>query len=896
MISIFMNGENKTHQIKTWEICYNNHYKLLELTCHFPSGKRYTLPLSKCEVIPTKEIQDDALLFVDGHLIVKKIEKAIKYGEKYTIIYYQDDNEPDIIPDNRVEIISGKNTKIKKVFDYFKQVIDNRVESANEKNKSIIENIQRQFNKISVDRNMVLYAYCAGINQKRKPPKNFIYPFGINQSQLVAVEKAFSSQISVIEGPPGTGKTQTILNIIANILLQNKSVAILSHTNSAVENIYEKLTKVELDYIVAKLGSSDKRSVFFAQSCEIDFSQPQDSITLDLIQDQFNTLKNYLEAKNKVALIKSHIDELTIEKNYLQQWQRENSIEEVDISKYPLFKKRATKLLVHLKHLAQRRISIKDRIQLFFYYKILRTKFINNWKKRNALFYTIQLIYYTNKLHENNELLKKYQQILEQNKFDELLSNLTHNSMQYLKNHLNQNIDPKETYTAQNYQHNFASFIKRYPIIGSSSHSIINSIGYGSQIDYLIIDEASQQDIIPALLGFSCTKNVIIVGDRKQLPHIPTKLNIPSPVDCYDCEKYSLLDSVICLFQKNIPVTLLKEHYRCHPKIIQFCNKQFYDNQLIPMTEDKGENALILITTALGNHTRNFSNLRELDSIKKVCLEELNDDNTGFIAPYNNQVNLSEEHLPEALMKATTHKFQGKECDNIIFSTVLDKKQSSEKNLNFVDDPCLVNVAVSRAKNRFILVTGNNVFTKNNQSIAALIGYIKYYAKDEQIHDSPVISAFDLLYDEYDKSLETFKLTLNPKDSKFISEQIIVKILYQIFSNDKYKNITFHREILLNQLVASKNNMFDQDQKNYIKNGASVDVVLYSKTDKSPFAAIEVDGGEHENSKQKKRDKLKNEILKQVGIPLLRIKTIESDIENKMTVFIDEILFPKQSN
>ncbi|WP_376767457.1 AAA domain-containing protein [Paludibacterium denitrificans] len=37
--------------------------------------------------------------------------------------------------------------------------------------------------------------------------------------------------------------------------------------------------------------------------------------------------------------------------------------------------------------------------------------------------------------------------------------------------------------------------------------------------------------------------------------------------------------------QGHAAQTLLKEHYRCHPRIIQFCNQQFYDNALVPMTQ-----------------------------------------------------------------------------------------------------------------------------------------------------------------------------------------------------------------------------------------------------------------------------------------------------------------------
>src|SRR3546814_20479029 len=96
---------------------------------------------------------------------------------------------------------------------------------------------------------------------------SFIYPCGVNESQLKAVENAFTSQISLIEGPPGTGKTQTILNIIANIVIRGKTVAILSNNNTAVKNVYEKLDKVGLGYLIAKLRSVENKKKIGRASC-----------------------------------------------------------------------------------------------------------------------------------------------------------------------------------------------------------------------------------------------------------------------------------------------------------------------------------------------------------------------------------------------------------------------------------------------------------------------------------------------------------------------------------------------------------------------------------------------------------------------------------------------------
>lgn len=84
---------------------------------------------------------------------------------------------------------------------------------------------------------------------------------GPNSSQFTAVESN-GEQISIIEGPPGTGKTQTILNIIANIVKNGKTVAVVSNNNSATENVYEKLKKYDLDFLCARLGKSSNKLDF----------------------------------------------------------------------------------------------------------------------------------------------------------------------------------------------------------------------------------------------------------------------------------------------------------------------------------------------------------------------------------------------------------------------------------------------------------------------------------------------------------------------------------------------------------------------------------------------------------------------------------------------------------
>ncbi|MBM0208988.1 AAA domain-containing protein [Pseudomonas syringae group genomosp. 3] len=892
MVSIYMCGEDKTRQISDWVIKKNGKGEF-RLTCHYPSQKTYSRPLGDCKVDPTREVKGMLLLRTGGH-VLSPIEKALVYGEKYALVQFPGSPDSYLFHMDNIEFVSPTSITDEPIFTYFRSVAAARVNNAadDEQKKGIAENVDRQMGTLSLSPATALNAYCKGQPVQQDSPGNFIFPFGLNESQLKAVEQAFSSQISLIEGPPGTGKTQTILNIIANILLQGKTVAVVSNNNAAVKNVYEKLGKCGLDYLVARLGNKENRETFFAERSLRPSVDPESepAPAMEDIQGVLQRLRRYLSARNAVAQLQIEINELEIERHYLVQWQQDNGIVPVH-DRYKLSPQKTTDLMAYLPHIPSDRIRIKDRIELLFNFRILRTGKLNDRGKRMSAFYSLQLDYYDKVLQKKKRELSAHEEALRIGNFNALLEELTSSSMRHLKHHLDLHISPNDDFDIT-YRNHLDAFVKRYPVIGSSTHSIVNSLGGKAVLDYVIIDEASQQDIVPGVLALSCAKNLIIVGDRKQLAHIPEKLGLEAPAPWYDCETYSLLDSCVGVFGDSIPMTLLKEHYRCHPRIIQFCNQQFYDNQLVPMTQDAGEQSLTLLVTAKGNHTRNNSNLRELDSLLAVLDgsgESIweGEDGRGFIAPFKNQATLSGSCLPADFINDTVHKFQGRECDEIVFSTVLDKHKSPER-LSFVDDARMVNVAVSRAKNRFTLVTGDGVFKAGNGHIAALIRYMEYYAEDGHIHRAPVISAFDLLYKEYDRSQERLNKRLRPDDSPFKSEQIVAQILREALAQEARQSIMFHREVLLIQLASAAGASFTEREREFMNNGSCCDFVLYFKVGKRPLGVIEVDGGHHNDLVQIERDTVKNSILEKCGIPLLRLRTIESHIEEKIAAFVDQ--------
>ncbi|MFP1824901.1 AAA domain-containing protein [Lonsdalea quercina] len=902
MISIQMGGKDKTAEIANWSI-WSDRDEGLQLRCTDFNKETTQHPLCDCNISPVREL-GEMFLTKAGSAIVTPIAKATIYGERYAVVYYTDADKPYVYKLESISFVAPTAMKNTPVFRYFMAVANARQDRADCKSdREIAANVVRQLEKLPARADTALEAYCTARNKTLAEGKGLIYPFGVNESQLKAVEQAFRAQVSVIEGPPGTGKTQTILNILANILLRGQTVAVLSNNNAAVDNVYEKLEKYGLGHVIAKLGNQDNRKDFFANLPSRPTSEPEPAPTLNEIQTMLARLKEHLHNHNREAQLQVERDELMIERRYLHQWQAESGVRAVaSLDKYGLSPRKIADLMAYLAYLGEQRIRLKARIELLFNFRIFRARPFIQGDTRLSVFYALQLHYYDKALQEKDAELRACRASLESVNFTAALEELKRASMCLLKQHLHGLPRVLDSFDDKTYRKRFDAFVQRFPILGSGTHSIVNSIAPGAVLDYVIIDEASLQDIVPGILALGCAKNLIVVGDNRQLAHIPVALGLEAPAEAYDCERYSLLDSCIKVFKQALPRTLLKEHYRCHPRIIQFCNQQFYDNELVPMTkEGKGEAPLRLVVTAKGNHTRQNTNLRELDSLLKLLEDEgeavgVDGDGRGFIAPFRAQVDLSGTCLPTDFVKDTVHKFQGRECDEIVFSTVLDKKRYNQdpKRLHFVDDPRMINVAVSRSKHRFTLVTGDEVFTGNKGHLAALMRYIAYYAQDEQIVRAPVVSAFDLLYREYDQSLARLNARLRPEDSRYKSEQIVAQRLREALSDPSCRALLCHDQVKLNQIISPGVPDLTERERAFMAR-ASCDFVIYYKVGKTPLGVIEVDGGSHDRPDQAARDALKNGILSKGGIPILRLRTIESRIEERIADFIGRWASPVRS-
>ena len=207
---------------------------------------------------------------------------------------------------------------------------------------------------------------------------------------------------------------------------------------------------------------------------------------------------------------------------------------------------------------------------------------------------------------------------------------------------------------------------------------------------------------------------------------------------------------------------------------------------------------------------------------------------------------------------------------------------------SFSDDPNLLNVAISRAKQRFCLVVSGNEQPKDC-NISDLLAYIEY--NDCTVSESNIHSIFDLLYDSYADARKEY-LKKHKRISEYDSENLTYALLERVLNGNiayNYLGIVCHQP--LRQLLRDFSLLNDEDKSYAMHPATHIDFLLYNRVSKQPVLAIETDGYNYHKAgtTQSLRDNKKDRILETYGIPLLRLSTIGSEeqqrIEAKLTEY-----------
>lgn len=284
----------------------------------------------------------------------------------------------------------------------------------------------------------------------------------------------------------------------------------------------------------------------------------------------------------------------------------------------------------------------------------------------------------------------------------------------------------------------FRALLRTFPIWAVTNQHAAEFLPLMREMfDLVIIDEASQCDISSALPLLYRGRHAIVCGDPKQLRHlsflredrlrgIATQHGLTAiEREQWNYRTNSLLDAVNQALPTQDDVVLLDEHYRSLPQIIEFSNRQFYGSSLRVMSRRPDTIGLrsLELKKVNGKRRKEGYNVEEVEAIIKeidrIAKAETKRDarsksSIGVLSPYRDQVNYLNKQLaarlkPRTLQDhqvavGTAHTFQGDERDIMLLSFAVDPT-SHRATLTFLNQENLFNVSVTRARQRQVIFT-----------------------------------------------------------------------------------------------------------------------------------------------------------------------------------------------
>lgn len=306
---------------------------------------------------------------------------------------------------------------------------------------------------------------------------------------------------------------------------------------------------------------------------------------------------------------------------------------------------------------------------------------------------------------------------------------------------------------------------------GSVEGSIWHNPPLLNFIDLLIVDESGQVSPEFGVAIFALAKKAIVVGDIKQIEPV---WNIVPKIDGGNLNKAGILDiedeatrtffdekgflassgSIMKMAQNASYLAdpknkteergmILIEHRRCNDEIIQYCNDLAYQNMLKPMKGNAkvGQPFPSMLLVHVEGHSqivnKDRTNIHEAQFIASWLLENKHkiethyskeiEDLVGVITPFIAQKKLLIWQLKQAgfevsrMKIGTVHALQGTEKEIVLFSSVYGDGDVGTMFFDKYNKPNMLNVAVSRAKESFIIIGNERIFNEKSRTPSGLL-------------------------------------------------------------------------------------------------------------------------------------------------------------------------------
>jgi len=562
-------------------------------------------------------------------------------------------------------------------------------------------------------------------------PAEIPLPEVLSNAQSKVLNSAAQYPLSVVSGPPGTGKSFTIACLALREFSKGKSVLVISQNQHAVDVVRRKLIDdMGIDAGLTVLGSEQGVSPKI---------KAQIKLMMDLLPSEFsNTTSETRKALKKLTDkrsdlerdFNSNITELAQDSSLDQRsrfwnFSQRFSAKEQMLEKQLLFDKFSR--LEDLDHEIRLQIS---RL-MTAHYQETALKLSSNKSSRASL-----------------KLFAK---------------SLTARNQHYQENYYSQ-VD-------------FSHVLKAMPFWFCSVSNLHRLLPMHEELfDLVVIDEATQCNMSVCLPALQRAKRAVVVGDPKQLKHVSfvsyelqqrlaSAHNLDSTEINDNFRGNSVLDYAQAACELPEQLTMLDEHFRSHPQIIDFSNSEFYQNSLKIMTErPTNRQRSIELAFIKGKRLSKGVNKQEAEAVlnklesiiaEQKQLPETDVHELGVLSFFSAQASYIEKLVfnkislnnlrRHNIRVGTPFSFQGEERDHMLISCCVDENTSGNA-YSYLNRDDVFNVAITRARDYQTLFVSCDA--QDLKSGSKLSAYLKYVSEYKHQADVPIDLAHDSFQNE----------------------------------------------------------------------------------------------------------------------------------------------------
>ena len=590
----------------------------------------------------------------------------------------------------------------------------------------------------------------------RTAEPDLVIPLQCNEAQEDVLRTAMTQRLTVATGPPGTGKSQLISNLVATAVTRGHSVLVASTNNGAVDEVWARCEKLCPGSMVRTGSASGKK----------DYTKYERD-SLNALREATPPTLNVRTADTRLKVASEHLEQ--VRQEYARVARSERTLRLTGEAR----EQHAARLCLPIAELADLVDHSPSLDQLARRAtRLAQARFLGGWRRSRLLRQlgipahsgdpkdacTALAAFATDEATWRSERVKAANE-----DDDDLIIRLSAAETDFqaasadlLKSTIHTNASKGRQRIASllnaGGRRDWTLVKEALPAVRAWAVTSLSVrrrfLPKAALFDLVIIDEASQCSIPHVIPLLYRARRALIIGDVKQLTHITTidpehegiirqSTGIRAEWLQTNGLNYRDHSSFRAAERAAGDVLLLDEHFRCHPAIAAVSNDLFYGGRLEVLTDIRGRPSVdqppiswIDIAGHAAHHRGkswiNRDEARAVEAIVRDLLNELPSRATiGIVTPFKGQVGEVSRRLGvydrERVRIGTVHSFQGGEYDVVVLSLVAGPEMR-RGTLGWIDgDPSLWNVAITRARSHLIVVGTAGLWRRRGGVAAALL-------------------------------------------------------------------------------------------------------------------------------------------------------------------------------